>query len=112
MTATSAVSGDRSAFMSATGAITVSAMAAPLYFRSDTSLEHETGPHPEGPGRIPAIEAAMQANDWLGYERVDAPAVDLDVLQAVHPHRYVTGIRELSESGGGAIDADTVASPG
>src|SRR4051812_22554008 len=104
MTATSAVSGDRSAFMSATGAITVSAMAAPLYLRSDTSLEHETGPHPEGPGRIPAIEAAMAAADWLGYERVDAPEVDLAVLEAVHPRSHIESIRSLSERGGGAID--------
>jgi acetoin utilization deacetylase AcuC-like enzyme len=87
-------------------------MAAPLYLRSDTSLEHETGPHPEGPGRIPAIEAAMSAVDWLGYERVDAPQVDLAVLEAVHPRSHIDSIRSLSERGGGAIDADTVASAG
>jgi acetoin utilization deacetylase AcuC-like enzyme len=87
-------------------------MPAPIYLRSDTSLEHETGPHPEGPGRIPAIEKAMEAVDWLGYERVDAPQVDLDVLEAVHPRSHIDSIRELSERGGGAIDADTVASAG
>jgi acetoin utilization deacetylase AcuC-like enzyme len=87
-------------------------MAAPLYLRSDTSLEHETGPHPEGPGRIPAIEAAMEQTGWLGYERADAPRVDLAVLEAVHPRSHIDSIRLLSERGGGAIDADTVASPG
>src|SRR5688572_16273045 len=87
-------------------------MAAPLYFRSDTSLEHETGPHPEGPGRIPAIEDELTRRAWLGYKRVDAPAVSLDVLAAVHPRSYIDSVREMSESGGGSFDADTPASPG
>ena len=38
--------------------------------------------------------------------------MDLDTLTAVHPHRYVHGVREMCESGGGAFDPDTVASPG
>jgi acetoin utilization deacetylase AcuC-like enzyme len=38
--------------------------------------------------------------------------VDLDVLTAVHPDRYVHAIRETCEAGGGAFDPDTVASPG
>jgi acetoin utilization deacetylase AcuC-like enzyme len=87
-------------------------MSAPIYFRSDTSLEHDTGPHPEGPGRIPAIEAELERRDWLGFERRDAPAVDLDVLAAVHPRTYIDEVREMSERGGGSFDADTVASPG
>jgi acetoin utilization deacetylase AcuC-like enzyme len=87
-------------------------MSAPLYFRSDTSLEHDTGPHPEGPGRIPAIEAELERRDWLGFDRRDAPPVDLDVLCAVHPRAYVDSVREMSEGGGGSFDADTVASPG
>ena len=87
-------------------------MSAPLYFRSESSLEHQTGPHPEGPGRIPAIEAELERRGWLGYERRDAPAVDMDVLCAVHPRSYVDSVREMSEGGGGSFDADTVASPG
>jgi acetoin utilization deacetylase AcuC-like enzyme len=38
--------------------------------------------------------------------------VSLEVLTAVHPARYVDGVREMSESGGGAFDLDTVASAG
>jgi acetoin utilization deacetylase AcuC-like enzyme len=87
-------------------------IAAPLYFRHDSSLEHDTGPHPEGPGRIPAIEGELEARGWLGYERRDAPEVGLDTLTAVHPRSYVDAVRELCESGGGAFDPDTVASPG
>jgi acetoin utilization deacetylase AcuC-like enzyme len=87
-------------------------MGTPLYFRSDSSLEHETGPHPEGPGRIPAIEAELERRDWLGFERVDAPRVSPEALTAVHPQAYVDSVREMSERGGGAFDADTIASPG
>jgi acetoin utilization deacetylase AcuC-like enzyme len=87
-------------------------MSAPLYFRSDSSLEHETGPHPEGPGRIPAIERELESRDWLGYERRDAPRVDPGVLTAVHPQTYVDSVREMSERGGGAFDPDTIASTG
>ena len=38
--------------------------------------------------------------------------MDLGTLMAVHPERYVNAIREVSESGGGAFDADTLASEG
>ena len=87
-------------------------IGAPLYFRHESSLDHDTGPHPEGPGRIPAIERALAEREWLGFERRQAPAVELDVLGAVHPRRYVDSVRAVSEGGGGAFDPDTVASAG
>ena len=87
-------------------------IAAPLYFRHESSLEHDTGPHPEGPGRIPAIERELESRGWLGYERREAPAVELEALTAVHPRRYVDAVRHVCETGGGAFDPDTVASPG
>jgi acetoin utilization deacetylase AcuC-like enzyme len=87
-------------------------IAAPLYFRHESSLEHDTGAHPEGPGRIPAIERELTAHDWLGYERREAPEVDLDVLRGVHPASYIDEVRFMSERGGGAFDSDTVASEG
>jgi acetoin utilization deacetylase AcuC-like enzyme len=83
-----------------------------VYLSHPASLEHDTGAHPERAARIVAIEAEMAARDWLGFERVQAPAVALSDLEVVHPARYVTGIRELSEAGGGAIDLDTVTSAG
>jgi acetoin utilization deacetylase AcuC-like enzyme len=87
-------------------------IAAPLYFRHESSLEHDTGPHPEGPGRIPAIERELAARDWIGYERRQAPEVEMDVLNRVHPKSYVDSVRSMSEAGGGAFDPDTVASAG
>jgi len=87
-------------------------MGPPILFRHASSLEHETGAHPEGTGRIEAIEAELSRHDWLGFEQREAPAVDLDVLTRVHPNRHVEAVQAMSERGGGAFDADTVASEG
>ncbi len=88
-------------------------MAAPVLFHHPSSRAHDTGAgHPERVQRIVALEDALAARDWLGWDVRESPAVALDVLHAVHPAGYVTGIRELCEAGGGWIDADTVVSPG
>jgi acetoin utilization deacetylase AcuC-like enzyme len=85
-------------------------MARAVYLRHPSSLEHDTGAHPERAARIAAIEDELARHDWLGMERLDAPAVSVETLTAVHPVRYVRGIDELCASGGGAIDADTIVS--
>jgi len=87
-------------------------VTATLYFRHASSVEHDTGAHPEGPGRIPAIEEALERRGWPGLERREAPEIDPRVLAAVHPERYVDSVHAMSEAGGGAFDADTVASAG
>jgi acetoin utilization deacetylase AcuC-like enzyme len=87
-------------------------VSAPVYLSHPASLEHDTGAHPERAARIVAIEEELGARGWLGFERVEAPRVASEDLLAVHPARYVAGIRELSEAGGGPIDLDTVASAG
>jgi acetoin utilization deacetylase AcuC-like enzyme len=86
-------------------------IGAPLYFRHDSSLEHDTGPHPEGPGRIPAIERAMEASGWLGFERRDAPEASIEQILRVHPREHVEQVREACERGA-SLDPDTVTSPG
>ena len=87
-------------------------MPAPVYFHHPSSVEHDTGGHPESKERIPAIEAELSERDWLGFERVRAPEVERDALLAVHTAGHVERIEELSRRGGGAIDMDTVASAG
>ncbi|HWH94948.1 MAG TPA: histone deacetylase [Baekduia sp.] len=87
-------------------------MAAPVLFTHPSSLDHDPGPHPEQPGRIIAIERALQARDGLGFDRRRSPAATRAQLEAVHPARLINGVHELCASGGGAIDADTVVSPG
>jgi acetoin utilization deacetylase AcuC-like enzyme len=87
-------------------------MPAPLLLRHPSSLEHDTGTHPERPARIVAIERALADRDWLGWEVRESPAAELSVVHAVHPADYVQHIAELSAAGGGALDIDTVTSEG
>jgi acetoin utilization deacetylase AcuC-like enzyme len=87
-------------------------MAAPVLFHHPSSLQHDPGPHPEQPARIVAIEEALGARGWLGFERRLSPEASRAQLEAVHPARLIDGVRELCAGGGGAIDADTIVSPG
>src|SRR3954449_10373346 len=80
-----------------------------VWLRHELSLAHDVPGHPERPARIVALEAAMDRHDWFGCERVEAPAASQAQLLAVHPERHIRHIDELSASGGGHIDMDTVA---
>lgn len=84
----------------------------PVFLEHPSSLEHETGPHPEQPARIVAIERELASRGWLGFERMRSPAVDRSVLTAVHPEAYVDAMRRVSLAGGGHLDPDTVVSEG
>jgi acetoin utilization deacetylase AcuC-like enzyme len=83
-----------------------------VLFRHPSSLEHDTGPHPERAARIVAVERELERRAWLGWERRLSPAVDRATLQAVHTARHVERIEALSAAGGGMIDLDTVCSEG
>ena len=85
-------------------------MSAALYLHHPSSLEHDTGDHPECAQRITAIERELAARDWLGFERELAPAADRDAVEAVHPAGYVERIAQICAAGGGMLDLDTVAS--
>jgi acetoin utilization deacetylase AcuC-like enzyme len=84
-----------------------------LYFSHPACLEHDPQlgmpGHPERPGRLRAVEAALAERDWLGWERREAPRASEEELLLIHPREHVEGIRELCRSGGGAIDVDTYA---
>lgn len=82
-----------------------------LYLHHSSSLEHDTGAHPENAERIRAIERALEAAGWAGFTRRQAPAASVEALTAVHPQSYVDSIRTASERGG-VLDPDTVVSPG
>lgn len=49
----------------------------------------------------------MAANDWFGWERVEAPEASRAALTAVHAPEYVDLIERLCAAGGAQIDADT-----
>jgi acetoin utilization deacetylase AcuC-like enzyme len=84
--------------------------AAPVLLMHESSLEHETGAHPERPERIVAITTELGAHDWAGYELVPSPPAPAQALTAVHSEAHVERIRRLADAGGGSIDADTVMS--
>jgi acetoin utilization deacetylase AcuC-like enzyme len=84
----------------------------PVFLHHPSSLEHETGAHPERPERIVAIERELGERGWLGFERVQSPEVARETLTAVHPERYVEFLERAAARGGGALDMDTVMSAG
>ena len=81
-----------------------------LYLTHPVFARHETGSwHPERPARLAAAERGVFATG-LPVRRLDAEPVDADLLADVHRSRYIEAIRQLCAQGGGALDADTVAS--
>ena len=86
--------------------------APPVLLTHPSSLDHVTGPHPEQPARIVAIDRALAAREDVGFVREASPVASPEQLTAVHPERHVAFIRRAAASGGGQIDADTIVSPG
>jgi acetoin utilization deacetylase AcuC-like enzyme len=87
-------------------------MASPVLLRHPSSLDHDTGPHPESPRRIVAIERALAERDWLGWDVRLSPAAARASIEAIHPRDHVDRIEALCRRGGGMIDMDTVVSEG
>jgi acetoin utilization deacetylase AcuC-like enzyme len=85
---------------------------APVLLEHPSSLDHDTGPHPEQPARIIAIHRELAARGWLGYERVESPPAERSALAAIHPESYIEAIEQAAVRGGAHIDADTVVSAG
>ena len=85
---------------------------APVFLSHRSSYEHDTGVHPEQIRRIEAIDALLEQDGWLGYERVSSPEVQRDELLRVHPAAYVEQVAAAAAAGGGQLDADTVLSAG
>jgi len=92
-----------------------------VFLEHRSSLEHITASrpassamsvNPEQPTRILAIERELDARDWCGFERMQAPPVERSLLTAVHPESHVAEIERFCAAGGGHIDNDTVVSPG
>jgi acetoin utilization deacetylase AcuC-like enzyme len=83
-----------------------------LYVRHPSSFRHETGGHPENPRRLAAIEEALSERDWLGLERIEAPAAEREQLLRIHDPEHLERIEAFASAGGGLIDLDTVTSEG
>jgi len=83
-----------------------------LLYYDPVFQEHKTGRHPENPDRLlptvrhlnfVALDAACRRPSWQ-------PA-SAQRLELVHSVEYIQQVKELAESGGGQIEADTVLSP-
>jgi acetoin utilization deacetylase AcuC-like enzyme len=79
-------------------------------FEHPSSLDHDTGGHPEQPARITAITAELARHDWLGIERRQSQPASRAMLEAIHPGFHIDAIDALCARGGGNVDLDTVVS--
>jgi acetoin utilization deacetylase AcuC-like enzyme len=73
---------------------------------------HDTGyGHPERSERLDAVATGLAAADLNDAVTTFVPdPAPSELVQEVHPGRYLLALEELSITGGGHIDADTVAS--
>ena len=81
-----------------------------LIFRSDSSLAHDTGSHPESAQRIVAIEAELDRLDWLGYEPRDCAPATNEMLLRAHPQSHLDRVRTACAQSQ-PLDPDTVVVP-
>lgn len=84
-----------------------------LLYTHPACLQHDPGPHhPESPARLRAVLAALEAAEFSGLERREAPDSAIDDLLRVHTRRHVERtLAAVPRSGYAGIDADTVLSP-
>ncbi len=78
-------------------------------------LEHDPGPyHPESPDRLRAVLRALDAPEFSGLIRHEAPRATPEQLIRVHPARIVDAILAMRPEEGDTvnIDADTAMSAG
>ncbi len=83
-----------------------------LLYYDPVLMEHQTGDHPERPGRVllavrhlsfVALDAACGRPSW-------EPA-SLERLMYVHDHSYLESVKRFADAGGGNLDDDTVVCP-
>jgi len=83
-----------------------------LIYYDPRFLEHDTGAHPERAARLPPVIARLRAMplgercQWVS----QWPSIAAPRLARVHSPSYVAAVKEFAASGGGHLDADTVAS--
>jgi acetoin utilization deacetylase AcuC-like enzyme len=76
---------------------------------------HDTGwGHPEHVGRLRAITRALRDHPdvLMSLEHLEARHATEDEIALMHTRTYIEQVRAIARAGGGALDADTVASEG
>jgi acetoin utilization deacetylase AcuC-like enzyme len=87
---------------------------ATLLFTHPACLSHETGPgHPERPARLQAILDALDAPEFAGLLRREAPLASTEDLLLAHPPDHVEAtLGAIPADGLHMLDGDTLVSPG
>jgi acetoin utilization deacetylase AcuC-like enzyme len=83
------------------------------YYTHPACVEHDPGAyHPENPGRLRAVNAALEAAVLDGLQWREAPRGTPEQAALAHPADYVGFVLEnIPQTGQLAFDGDTVASP-
>jgi acetoin utilization deacetylase AcuC-like enzyme len=69
--------------------------------------------HPEHPGRLEAVLAALDVPEFAALDRREAPLAQREQIARVHSRLYVDRVLQaVPESGYVALDPDTIISPG
>ena len=83
-----------------------------LLIYDDIFLKHDTGyGHPENAKRLENTVKHLRASGLWDQLRVEKPrAASLEEIGLVHPQAYIDTVKQIANSGGGWLDADTVVS--
>jgi acetoin utilization deacetylase AcuC-like enzyme len=84
-----------------------------ILFTDSLFLRHDTGPgHPERPDRLRAISAMLDQTGLRAQCAIgNYQPVSEELLRRVHDGRQIDLVRQVTQAGGGRIEADTVVSP-
>lgn len=84
-----------------------------LLFTHPACLKHDPSPgHPESPARLAAVLAALDAPEFAGLIRREAPRAERAWIERAHPGDFVERLLAvIPKSGYAAIDGDTILSP-
>jgi acetoin utilization deacetylase AcuC-like enzyme len=84
-----------------------------LYVTHPQLLDHDTGlGHPERPQRLVAVdEGAHRSGLDTELVRVEPREATVTELERVHTRTYIAALERFCLTGGGRLDADTVATP-
>ncbi|MEE8187729.1 MAG: histone deacetylase family protein [Kiloniellales bacterium] len=85
-----------------------------LIYSHPACLGHDPGRmHPESPARLEAVLAALDAPEFRGLERREAPEATREQLTRVHPEAHVNAVLDaIPATGHNGLDPDTIVSPG
>lgn len=85
-----------------------------LVFSHSACLEHDPGSHhPESPGRLRAVLAALRTPAFADLTWREAPQAELEQLERVHGKSYISEVLAAVPAHGQIhLDPDTVLSPG